>query len=397
MWRRLLWLSLVVIAAVALGWWIHARPAQQPRTGRSIASGPVPVVAAVAQTGDVAVTLNGLGTVTPLATVTVKSQISGQLTEVAFQEGQLVHKGDFLAEIDPRPYRLALEQMEAQLARDQALLKNAQLDLTRYRTLLAQNSVARQQLDTQVALVGQYDATVKSDQAQVDNAKLNLVYCHIESPVTGRAGLRQVDPGNYVQANDTNGIVVITQMQPISVVFPLAEDNLPPVIQRLRSGATMPVKAYDRSNKVMLAAGTLSTVDNQVDTTTGTVKLKAQFDNESESLFPNQFVNIQLVVDVLKNATVIPAAAIQRGAPGIYVYAIKPDNTVAVQPVVLGPAEGEKVAVKSGLSPGDHVVIDGADRLRDGAKVTQPAANPAGGTESKPASGDQPRQRRSVQ
>ena len=392
-WRRLAWLSLLVVAVAALGWWIHTRPSEQPRAGRSPTGGPVPVVAATAQTGDVAITLNGLGTVTPLATVTIKTQISGQLTQIAFQEGQMVKKGDFLAEIDPRPYQLALEQTQAQLARDQALLKNAQVDLVRYRTLSAQNSIARQQLDTQVALVGQYEATVNADQAQVDNAKLNLVYCHIVSPVNGRVGLRLVDAGNYVQANDANGIVVITQIEPITVIFSLPEDELPAVMKRLRAGATLPVTAYDRGNKVKLATGTLATVDNQVDTTTGTVKLKAQFANEDESLFPNQFVNIQLQVDVLKGATVIPTAAIQRGAPGTYVYAIKSDNTVAVEPVALGPAEAGKVAVQSGVAPGDRIVVDGADKLRDGAKITLPD----GGADRQPAATDQPRRRRPAQ
>jgi multidrug efflux system membrane fusion protein len=384
---------LLVVAVAALGWWIHTRPSEQPRAGRSPTGGPVPVVAATAQTGDVAITLNGLGTVTPLATVTIKTQISGQLTQIAFQEGQMVKRGDFLAEIDPRPYQLALEQTQAQLARDQALLKNAQVDLVRYRTLSAQNSIARQQLDTQVALVGQYEATVNADQAQVDNAKLNLVYCHIESPVNGRVGLRLVDAGNYVQANDANGIVVITQIQPITVIFSLPEDELPAVMKRLRAGATLPVTAYDRGNRVKLATGTLATVDNQVDTTTGTVKLKAQFANEDESLFPNQFVNIQLQVDMLKDATVIPTAAIQRGAPGAYVYAIKADNTVAVQPVALGPAEAGKIAVQSGLAPGDRIVVDGADKLRDGAKITLPES----GADRQPAAADQPRRRRSAQ
>ena len=392
-WRRLAWLSLLVVAVAALGWWIHTRPSELPRAGRSPTGGPVPVVAATAQTGDVAITLNGLGTVTPLATVTIKTQISGQLTQIAFQEGQMVKKGDFLAEIDPRPYQLALEQTQAQLARDQALLKNAQVDLVRYRTLSAQNSIARQQLDTQVALVGQYEATVNADQAQVDNAKLNLVYCHIVSPVNGRVGLRLVDAGNYVQANDANGIVVITQIEPITVIFSLPEDELPAVMKRLRAGATLPVTAYDRGNKVKLATGTLATVDNQVDTTTGTVKLKAQFANEDESLFPNQFVNIQLQVDVLKDATVIPTAAIQRGAPGTYVYAIKSDNTVAVEPVALGPAEAGKVAVQSGVAPGDRIVVDGADKLRDGAKITLPD----GGADRQPAATDQPRRRRPAQ
>lgn len=388
-WRRFAWVAAGAIVLVALGWWLHTRPGEQPRAGRLATNTPVPVVTATAQTGDVAITLNGLGTVTPLATVTVKTQISGQLTQIAFQEGQTVKKGDFLAEIDPRPYELAVEQADAQLARDQALLKNAQLDLSRYRTLAAQNSIARQQLDTQAALVGQYEATVKADQAQLGNAKLNLDYCHIVAPVGGRVGLRQVDLGNYVQANDANGIVVITQVQPITVVFSLPEDNLPAIMKRLNAGATLAVAAYDRSNKVKLATGTLATLDNQVDTTTGTVKLKAQFDNNGQILFPNQFVNVQLLLDTMKDTTVVPTAAIQRGAPGTYVYAVKSDDTVAVKTVTLGPVDAGKVAVQSGLAAGDRVVVDGADKLRDGAKVTMPTAStaapqPSGSTADRP-------------
>jgi multidrug efflux system membrane fusion protein len=318
--------------------------------------------------------LTALGTVTPLATVTVKTQIAGQLVQVAFQEGQMVRAGDFLAQIDPRPYQLALSQYEGQLQRDQALLKAAEVDLARYKTLVAEDSIARQTLDTQDALVQQYRGTVETDQAQVNTAKLNLVYCHITAPVTGRVGLRQVDPGNYVQTSDSAGIVVITQMQPITVLFTLPEDNLPAVMKRLHDGATLPTTAFDRAQTAQLASGRLMTVDNQIDVTTGTVKLRAQFDNADEALFPNQFVNVRLLVDSLKNVTVIPTAAVLRGAPGTYVYQVKSDNTVTVRPIKLGPVAGERVAVLSGIEPGEQVVVDGSDKLREGAQVTLPTA-----------------------
>ena len=281
--------------------------------------------------------LSGLGTVTPLATITVQTQISGLLMEEGFQEGQHVTKGDFLAQIDPRPYQVALEQAQAQLAKDQAALADAELDLARYKKLVAQNSIASQTLDTQTAAVGQDKAQVLLDQAQIDTQKLNLVYCHIISPVTGRVGLRQVDPGNYVTPTSlSNGIVVVTQLQPISVIFTLPEDNLPAVLKQLHAGATLQATAYDRSGTTKLDTGRLETIDNQIDTTTGTVKLRAIFDNPNELLFPNQFVNVQLLVDTLPNADLVPNAAIQRGAPGTFVYLVKPDNTVAAQPVTLG-------------------------------------------------------------
>jgi multidrug efflux system membrane fusion protein len=384
--RPFLWL-LLVVAIVGAVVWYFPRPDTQPKNaGRSPSGAPVPVGVAPVEKGDMPVTLTQLGTVTPLATVTIKTQLNGYLTQVAFQEGQMVKKGDFLAQIDPRPYQVALEQAEAQLAKDQALLKNAQLDLSRYNTLVAQNSVATQTRDTQVSLVAQNQATVKTDQAQIDAQKLNLVYAHIISPVTGRVGLRQVDAGNYVQTSDPNGIVVVTQLQPISVIFTLPEDNLPEVMKRLRAGATLPVTAFDRTGANEIARGKLDTVDNQIDPTTGTVKLRAIFDNEQETLFPNQFVNVKLLVNTLPDADIVPNSAIQRGAPGTFVYLVKPDRTATVQKVKLGPSDGQRIAILSGLQPGDSVVIDGADRLRDGAKVTvAPAERPndaAGRTES---------------
>jgi multidrug efflux system membrane fusion protein len=373
--RAFLWLLLVVAIAVA-GVWYFPRPgdrAQNP--GRPQAGAPVAVGVARVEKGDMPVTLSQLGTVTPLATVTVKTQISGYLVQVAFKEGQMVNKGDFLAQIDPRPYQVALEQAEAQLAKDQALLKNARLDLERYNTLVAQNSIAKQTRDTQASLVAQYHATVQADQAQIDAQKLNLTYCRIVSPVTGRVGLRQVDAGNYVQTSDPNGIVVVTQLQPISVIFTLPEDNLPAVMKRVRAGATLPVTAYDRTGATEIAVGRLETVDNQIDTTTGTVKLRAIFDNEQETLFPNQFVNVSLLVNTLHETDIVPRSAIQRGAPGTFVYVVKPDRTVGVQKVKLGPTDGQRIAVLSGLQPGETIVIDGSDRLRDGAKVTVAATD----------------------
>lgn len=400
--RRALWIALAALAVAALVWWVQSRPAPPAPRARFGVGGTMPVVAAPVQKGDVAVVLNALGTVTPLATVTVKTQIAGQLVQIAFQEGQTVHQGDLLAQIDPRPYQLALEQAQGKLGSDQALLKNAQVDLTRYTTLARQNSIATQQVDTQAALVRQYEATVKTDAAMVDTAKLNLAYCRIVAPVTGRVGLRQVDQGNYVQTSDPNGIVVITQMQPISVVFSLPEDNLPAIMKRLQSGATLPVTAYDRSQITKLATGKLLTVDNQVDVNTGTVRMRALFDNQDEALFPNQFVNARLEVDVLHDATVMPTAAVQRGAPGTFVYVINADDTVAVRPVKLGTSEGERVAVLSGLTPGDRVVVDGADKLRDGAKVelrSESGAAAGAASSSKAAAGGQhqPQRRRTSQ
>jgi membrane fusion protein, multidrug efflux system len=369
--RPLLWL-LLLAALIGAAVWYFPRGAQHPQTGRWGPAGiPSPVGVATAQRGSMPVTLSGLGTVTPLATVTVQTQISGYLMSVGFQEGQHVKKNDFLAQIDPRPYQVALEQDEAQLAKDQASLKGAEIDLKRYNTLAAQNSIAIQTRDDQIYTVAQDKAQVGVDQAQVDTQKLNLVYCHIISPVTGRVGLRQVDPGNYVTpTNLTSGIVVVTQTQPISVIFTLPEDDLPQVQAQWHPGATLQVTAYDRTGTTKIATGKLDTIDNQIDTTTGMLKLRAIFDNADESLFPNQFVNVKLLVRTLQNAVIVPTAAIQRGAPGTFVYRVKPNRTVAVQPVKLGPGDGQNVAILSGLEPGVTVVDDGADRLKDGAKIS---------------------------
>jgi multidrug efflux system membrane fusion protein len=324
----------------------------------------------------------------------VKTQINGRLVSIGFQEGQLVKAGDFLAQIDPRPYQIALEQALAQLVRDTALLSDARIDLARYQTLMAQDSIPRQQLDTQEYLVHQYEGTVKADEAATDNARLNLEYCRIVAPVSGRVGLRQVDQGNYVQTSDAGGIVVITQIQPISVIFTLPEDNVPAVVKRLGAGATLPVSAYDRALTSKLATGTLLTLDNQIDTTTGTVRLRALFENGDGSLFPNQFVTALLLVDTLKGATLLPSAAIQRGAPGTFVYVVDDGRVVRLRPVKLGPTDGQRTASQSGVSPGERVVVDGADKLRDGAKVTL-ASEPSADTPSadRPARDDERRAR----
>lgn len=349
--------------------------------GRGGGAGPNSVVAvtvATAASGDIEVRIPALGTITPLATVTVRPQVSGILTKVAFQEGQLVKVGQFLAEIDPRPYQAALEQAKGNLRKDQALLADARLDLKRFEELIKEDSVAQQQLDTQRALVDQYGGQLESDQAAVRTAQINLDYTHIVSPVTGRVGLRQIDQGNYVTPGDTNGLVVVTELQPISAIFAIPEDNVNALMDQLQSGATLHAEAFDRGNSKQIGTGQVKAVDSQIDTTTGTIKLRALFANEDERLFPNQFVNIQLVVNVLHDQIVMPGAAVHHGAPNgvtsTFVYLVNTtNNTVAVRPVTLGTVDGERVAVTKGLQAGDIVVTEGGDRLRDGATVSLPA------------------------
>jgi multidrug efflux system membrane fusion protein len=344
-----------------------------PRTGRPESppfSPAVPVVASPARARDVAVYLTGLGSVTPLKTVTIHTRVDGQLMNVKFEEGQLVQRGDLLAEIDPRPFEVLLAQAQGQLLRDQALLENARLDLERYKILIAQDAIPRQQLDTQTSLVRQYEGTVKADQAQIDSARLQLAYCHVTSPISGRAGLRLVDPGNIVHAADVTGLVVITQLQPIGVVFTLPEDDIPSVLDKLRPGVRLPVEAYDRDQQRKLTTGSLLTIDNQVDPATGTVRLKAVFPNADNRLFPSQFVNARLVLDVKRGATVVPAVAIQRSERGPSLYVVKPDKTVDVRQVTLGVADGDDVAIDKGLAVGELVVVDGPDRLGEGSRVS---------------------------
>ncbi len=382
--------GLLVLAVLAgIVWWTRQQAApQQAGGGRN--AGPMSIVPETIGKGDIGVSLNALGTVTSLATVTIRSQISGYLMKIDFKEGDEVKKGDLIAEIDSRPYEATLAQAKGNLARDEAQLKGAQVDLTRYQNLATQNAVPHQTLDTQVALVAQYQGTVEADRAAVKSAEVNLAYCHIVSPINGRVGLRQVDLGNYVTPGDTNGLVVITQLEPISVLFTLPEDNLQAVKKRLKEGAVLPTAAYDRSGAHKLADGSLQTFDSQIDPTTGTIKLRAQFENEDRALYPNQFVNIRLLLDTHKDATTMSTAGIQRGVPGTFVYLVNADSTVSVRPVKLGVTDGDRVEVLSGLVAGDRIVIDGADKLREGAKVVvrsaADAANPAGAAKG-PANG----------
>jgi membrane fusion protein, multidrug efflux system len=381
--RRWLWIAVAAAVAVAGGCALFKATARsdarQPAAPQRAAQPQaIPVVGARAARDSVGVYLTGLGTVTALKTVTLRTRVDGQLVSVAFKEGQLVHENDVLAEIDPRPFQVQLEQAEGQLAKDTSALTNARLDLQRYQALIEQDAVPRQQLDTQAATVQQGESTLKSDQAQIDSARLNLRYARITSPITGRIGLRLVDPGNIVHAADTNGLAVITQRQPIAVVFTIPQDRLPDVLRQLAAQKALTVDAYDRDLSNRLASGTLTAVDSQIDPTTGTIKLKATFPNESETLFPNQFVNARLLVSTIDNAVVVPAAAIQHGPQNPFVYVVGGDNVVQAHDVAVSLTENDRTVVSRGLTPGDVVVTDGVDRLQPGSHVSVRLADASG-------------------
>jgi multidrug efflux system membrane fusion protein len=401
------WLWVVALALLALGGWYYrnsrsagsAADAAAPgapskgKGGFSAGGMVVPVVVATAQRGDLPVYFNGLGTVTAFNTVTVRSRVDGQLTSIAFKEGQFVHEGDLLAQIDPRPFQVQLAQALGQLAKDQAQRRDAEVNLERFKLLFKEGVIPQQQLDTQAALVGQFDGAIASDQSQIDNAKLQLTYSRITAPISGRIGLRLVDVGNIVHASDTNGLLVITQLQPISVIFSLPQDQLPDVNSKLRSGVQLVVDAYDRDDTAKIASGKLQTIDNQIDLTTGTYKLKSMFANADNFLFPNQFVNVHLLVDTKHNLTIVPTAAIQRGPQGTYIYAVAKDptgkDTIAkIYPVTIAQTTGNSVGLSAGLNPGDMVVIDGQDKLQDGTKInpsTAAGTNAAGGSSASPS------------
>lgn len=387
-----LWLAALLVVAVvagAIAWYLLRTPAGTPAAkggaGVDANAQALPVVAAPVRKGDIDVHINALGTATPRNTVVVRTRVDGQLMSVAFREGQVVHAGDLLAQVDPRPFEVQLSQANGQMAHDQALLKNAQVDLERYRTLLKQDSISSQQVDTQEALVRQYQGQIETDQGAIDNAKLQITYARITSPISGRVGLRQVDPGNIVHAADTNGVVTITQEQPMTVVSPVPEDDVPRIVKRMQAQQEVPIEAFDRSGKTKLATGHLLTIDNQIDTTTGTIKVKAEFPNTDGALFPNQFVNVRMVVETRQNTTLVPTAAIQRGAPGTFVFLVKPDQTVAMTPVKLGAVEGETTELQTALEAGSMLVVDGADKLRDGSKVALVDASTRGAGQAAPS------------
>jgi len=361
-------LILVLLVGAGAYYYLHQSKTKTGSAQADAAPRAVPVSTAAARQGDIGVYINALGTVTPVYTDTITSRVQGEIVDVYYKEGQLVHKGDPLLDIDPRPYQAQLTQAEGQLAHDQALLNEARIDLSRYQSAFAQNAIAKQQVDDQEQTVLQYEGTVKNDSGVVDNAKVNLVYCHITSPIEGRVGLRLVDPGNIVQANSTTSLVVVTQLQPITVIFSVAEDYLPQIQEQLRKGQRMEVDAFDREQQKKIASGTLLTLDNQIDPTTGTIKLKAIFPNENGALFANQFVNARLLVDTQHNAILVPTSAIQRNAQGAFVYTIKPDQTAAIQTITVGTTDADTAAVQ-GLQAGQTIAVKGFEKLQDGVKV----------------------------
>ncbi|HYR73283.1 MAG TPA: MdtA/MuxA family multidrug efflux RND transporter periplasmic adaptor subunit [Candidatus Acidoferrum sp.] len=368
--RRFWVICLILVGLLVAGaYYAVARPKRVQPAAPAAGPRPVPVVTVAARSGDLGVYLTGLGSVTPLSIVTVRSRVDGQLMRTLFQEGQIVRAGDLLAEIDPRPFETQLTQAEAQLAKDEAALSNARMDLERYRTLVKGGFIPQQQMDTQASAVAQLAASIKADQGQIDSIRLQLTYTRINAPITGRAGLRLVDPGNMIHANDAGGLVVLAQVEPIAVVFTIPQDNLPPVLARQRAGGPIPVDAFDREGRTKLATGILVAVDNQIDAGTGTVKLKASFVNGDGSLFPNQFVNARILVDSLRGAVLVPNEAIQRGAQGLFVYVVKPDKTVELRKVTPGPSEGGVTAVREGVAAGDALIVDGADRVQERSRV----------------------------
>lgn len=386
--RAWIWILGVIVVIGFAYWYFHSgsgRGAVEALGGAAGGHGQrpgenpdqvVPVVVSTATRGDLPVFFNGLGTVTAYNTVTVRSRVDGQIVKINFTEGQMVHEGESLVEIDPRPFQVQLEQAEGQLAKDQAQLRDAQVDFDRYQQLFKAGVIPKQQVDTQTAQVGQFTGSIKADQASIDNAKLQITYAHITAPISGRVGLRLVDIGNIIHATDTTGLLVITQLQPIAVIFSLPQDQLSQVIGKLHGAGPLPVEAYDRDNTTKVATGKLLTIDNQIDTTTGTYKLKAVFNNEKGNLFPNQFVNIHLLVDTKHNVTIVPATAIARGPQGTYVYLTQKDSRVKIQPVTVTLNSGNSVAIGKGLSAGDTVVIDGQDKLQNGSRID--ARTPSG-------------------
>ena len=389
--RWWIWLIAAVVALAAIYWMYRQyEAAQQAKQAKRQPVHAVPVATSAVQKGNIGVYVSGLGTVTPIYTVSVTSRVQGQIVAIHYREGQMVRTGDALVDIDPQPYQAQLTQAEGQLAHDEALLAQSRIDLDRYRAAFARNAVAQQQVYDQEQLVKQYEGTVKNDQGTVQNAKVNLAYCHITSPITGRVGLRLVDLGNMVQANSTTALVVVTQLQPITVIFSIAEDYLPQIVQQLRAGHKMAVEALDRAEQKQLATGTLLTVDNQADPTTGTVKLRGTFPNTDNALFPNEFVNARLLLDTQRGVNLVPTAALQRNANGAFLYVIKADQTASVQTVTVGTTDGNSAAVQ-GVEPGQVVAVNGFDKLQDGIKVTirngtrnANAASPSGsrGTET---------------